>query len=429
MFYPSASKEELLRETAELRTRYAALCDRHYALDMCRGKPGAAQLDISGELLTVLSDNADCYAENGADCRNYGILDGIPEAKRLFADVLGISPEEVIVGGNSSLNLMYDAVVRGLLYGVYGGTGPLVKKEKLKFLCPCPGYDRHFGICESLGIEMINIDMTPTGPDMDAVEKYVQDESVVGIWCVPKYSNPDGITYSDETVRRFASLRPASKDFRIYWDNAYIIHDLYDEGDKLLNILDECKKAGNPDMVYVFTSTSKVSFPGAGVAVIASSVNNVEFIKKIMGIQTIGHDKLNMLRHVRYFKNADSMKAYMKRHAAVLRPKFEIVLDAFDKELKGTGAGEWCSPRGGYFVSLNVYEGCAKRTIELCRNAGIALTGAGSTFPYHKDPKDRNIRVAPSYPECEQLRCAVEVLCVCARLTAAEKILAENYGA
>ncbi len=424
MDYSSASKEVLAAELESLKEEYGKICEKNYKLDMSRGKPGADQLDISEELLTVLSKNSDCYAENGTDCRNYGIVDGIPEAKKLFADILEITPDKVIVGGNSSLNLMYDAIARAMLYGVPGGSEPWVKQGKIKFLCPCPGYDRHFGICESLGIEMINIDMTPQGPDMDAVEKYVsEDSSIKGIWCVPKYSNPEGVTYSDETVRRFANLKPAAKDFRIFWDNAYIVHHLTDDGDKLLNIIDECEKAGNPDMVYEFTSTSKVSYPGAGVAVIASSVTNIEHIKKIMGIQTIGHDKLNMLRHVKYFGNAAGVENYMKRHAEILRPKFEIVLNAFREQLGDTGVAEWLSPKGGYFVSLNVMDGCAKRVVELCKNAGIVLTPAGAAFPYHKDPRDRNIRVAPSYPCCDDLKVAVYVLCTCVKMACIEKIL------
>jgi len=424
MNYLSASRDELIKELEALKKKYDEICGKNYKLDMSRGKPGADQLDMSEELLNVLSNNSDCITENGTDCRNYGIVDGIPEAKKLFAEILDISEEQVIVGGNSSLNLMYDAITRAMLYGVPGGDMPWCRQGNIKFLCPCPGYDRHFGICESLGIEMINVDMTPTGPDMDVVEKLVSsDASIKGIWCVPKYSNPEGVTYSDETVKRFAALKPAAKDFRIFWDNAYIVHHLTDNGDTLLNIIEECEKAGNPDMVYEFTSTSKVSYPGAGVAVIASSVKNIDHIKKIMGIQTIGHDKLNMLRHVRYFKNADGVNEYMKRHAQILRPKFEIVLDAFKNQLGDTGCAEWLSPKGGYFVSLNVMDGCAKRVVQLCKEAGIVLTPAGAAFPYHKDPRDRNIRVAPSYPCCDELKAAVDVLCVCVKIACAEKLI------
>ncbi len=426
MNYSSASKEALAKELESLKSKYSEICTKNYKLDMSRGKPGADQLDISEELLNVISKNIDCISENGTDCRNYGIVDGIPEAKKLFAEILEVTPDKVIVGGNSSLNLMYDAIARAMLCGVPGGDMPWVKQGNIKFLCPCPGYDRHFGVCESLGIEMINVDMTPTGPDMDAVERLVaSDASIKGIWCVPKYSNPEGVTYSDETVKRFASLKPAAKDFRIFWDNAYIVHHLTDNGDKLLNIIDECEKAGNPDMVYEFTSTSKISYPGAGVAAIASSVANIEHIKKVMTIQTIGHDKLNMLRHVKYFKNADGVNAYMKRHAQILAPKFRIVLDAFENQLADTGCAEWLSPKGGYFVSLNVMDGCAKRVVQLCKDAGIVLTPAGAAFPYHKDPRDRNIRVAPSYPCCEDLTAAVNVLCLCVKLACVEKLINE----
>ena len=424
MNYLSASKEQLQNELSALQNEYNKIKEKNYKLDMSRGKPGSEQLDISNELLTVLSNDSDCYLENGMDCRNYGVLDGIPEAKELFAQIFDITSDKVIVCGNSSLNIMYDTIVRALLFGVPGGEAPWGKQGKIKFLCPCPGYDRHFGICESLGIEMINVDMTPTGPDMDMVEKLVrEDSSIKGIWCVPKYSNPQGITYSDDTVKRFAIVLPLAKDFRIFWDNAYIVHHLSDEGDTLLNIIDECEKAGNPDMVYEFTSTSKISFPGAGVAAIASSVANIEHIKKIMSVQTIGHDKLNMLRHVKYFKDANGIYDYMKRHAEILRPKFDIVLDNFSKELSDTGVAKWLSPRGGYFISLDVMDGCAKRVVQLCKDAGIVLTSAGATFPYQKDPKDSNIRVAPTYPSNSDLEIAVQVLCTCVKLACVEKLL------
>ncbi len=423
MNYSQMSERELQEQKALLQQRYDEILSRHLALDMSRGKPEKAQLELSEQMLTTLSSNADCYADNGTDCRNYGLVDGIADAKVLFADVLGVCPENIIVGGNSSLNLMYDTMVRCLLYGVNGGNGPWVHNKVNKFLCPAPGYDRHFGICESLGIEMIRVPMTENGPDMDLVEEYVEDPDVRGIWCVPKYSNPDGITYSDETVRRFAALTPASSDFRIFWDNAYCIHDLYEEGDELLNIIDECEKAGHPNLPYVFMSTSKITYPGSGVSVIASSVGNIEYIKSIMTYQTIGHDKMNMLRHVRYFGNADGMRAYMKKHAAILRPKFEAVLETLERELADTDVAEWTKPRGGYFISLNTQSGCARRTVALCAQAGVKLTDAGATFPYRRDPEDRNIRIAPSFPTIDDLRRAIEVLCVCVKLATVEKYL------
>lgn len=423
MCYPQMSESELLKQKSSLQKEYDGILSQGLSLDMSRGKPEKAQLELSEKMLTTISKNEDCYAGNGTDCRNYGLVDGIEDAKKLFGDILEVRPENIIVGGNSSLNLMYDALVRCLLYGVNGGNGPWVKNRVNKFLCPVPGYDRHFGICESLGIEMINIPMTPQGPDMALVEEAVKDPDVRGIWCVPKYSNPDGITYSDDTVRRFAALTPASKDFRIFWDNAYCIHDLYDEGDTLLNILDECEKAGHPDLPYVFMSTSKITYPGSGVSVIASSVSNIEYIKSVMAYQTIGHDKMNMLRHVKYFGDADGMRRYMKQHAAILRPKFEAVLRILEEQLAGCGIAEWTKPRGGYFISLNTLPGCAKRTVELCAQAGVKLTGAGATFPYRKDPQDRNIRIAPSFPTVSELNTAMQVLCVCCKLAAAEKLL------
>lgn len=423
MKYTTLTKDELLSQKKALEEEYKALCEKHLSLDMSRGKPEKRQLELSEQMLTTISRNEDCYADNGTDCRNYGLVDGIEDAKKLFADILEVRPENVIVGGNSSLNLMYDAMVRCLLYGVNGGNGPWVKNKVNKFLCPVPGYDRHFGICESLGIEMINIPMTENGPDPDEVEKWVKDPDVRGIWCVPKYSNPEGYTYSDETVKRFAALTPASKDFRIFWDNAYCIHDLYDEGDSLLNIIDECEKAGHPNLPYVFMSTSKITYPGSGVSVMASSVGNIEHIKKVMAYQTIGHDKMNMLRHVKYFKDADGMRAYMKKHAEILRPKFETVLSVLNENLGESDIAAWTNPRGGYFISFNTLPDCAKRTAELCAKAGVKLTEAGATFPYRKDPEDKNIRIAPSFPTCEELREAIGVLCVCTKLAAVEKLL------
>ena len=407
------TKSELENEMKELHAEYGKILEKHLSLDMSRGKPAADQLNLSEGMLSAIESNDECFTEKGTDCRNYGIVDGIHEAKELFAEILGVDQTEVIVGGNSSLNL---------IYGVCGGTGPWIR-DRVKFLCPAPGYDRHFGICQSLGIEMINVDMTPTGPDMDQVEQLVKDPHVKGIWCVPKYSNPDGITYSDETVKRFAALTPASPDFRIFWDNAYCIHDLYDEGDELLNILDECKKAGHPNLPFIFASTSKITYPGSGISVMAASVENIEHIKSILTYQTIGYDKMNMLRHVRFFGNAEGMKKYMKKHADILRPKFETVLECLDRELAPRGIGEWKKPKGGYFISLNVPDGCALRVGKLAKEAGITITKAGATFPYGVDPRDRNLRIAPSFPKIDELKTAIEVLCVCVRIAAVEKLL------
>lgn len=423
MNYTSMSKEELLNEKRALCELYNNILSEKLSLDMSRGKPEKRQLDISEKILTVLSENKDCFSENGTDCRNYGILDGIDEAKKLFADILDVSSENVFVGGNSSLNMMFDTLMRFMVFGVSKESKPWSGNEKNIFLCPVPGYDRHFAVCETLGIEMVNVPMTNEGPDMDIVEELVKNPDVRGIWCVPKYSNPEGVTYSDETVKRMAALKPASSDFRIMWDNAYCVHHLYDDETPLLNIIDECEKAGNPDMVYVYTSTSKISFPGAGVAVMASSKANIDYTKSIVNFQTIGYDKLNMLRHVKYFGNAQGVKEYMKKHADILRPKFEMVVETLEKELSDKGIASWIKPLGGYFVSLNVLEGTAKRTVSLCKDAGVVLTGAGATFPYGKDPEDKNIRIAPSFPTVEDLKSAMRVLCVCTRLSAVEKLL------
>ena len=393
-------------------------------LDMSRGKPSSEQLDLSMGMLDVLNSESILKSENGVDIRNYGILDGILEAKKLMGDVMGCNPEQVIIFGNASLNIMYDTVCRSFTHGVMGET-PWSKLETVKFLCPVPGYDRHFSITESFGVEMISIPMTATGPDMDLVEEYVsKDPAVKGIWCVPKYSNPQGISYSDETVKRFANLRPAAKDFRIYWDNAYVVHHLYeDKQDEILNILEECEKAGNPDMVYQFCSTSKITFPGAGVAAMSSSCANVESIKKIMNAQTISYDKINQLRHVKYFKNLDGVKAHMKGHADLLRPKFEMLLEMFDKELSGKGAGTWIHPNGGYFITYETPNGCAKAVVAKAKAAGMVMTGAGAPFPYGIDPKDSVIRIAPSLPPMEELKVAGELFVICVQLATVEQLL------
>lgn len=425
MLYTEMNKEQLEAEKSALLKQYEEYKAKGLKLDMSRGKPAPEQLDLSIDMLLSCLDG-DYKSSNGIDCRNYGVLDGIPEAKALFTEMLGIGDDEIIVGGNSSLQLMYDTIIRALHFGVYGGDKPWGKCDKVKFLCPVPGYDRHFAICESLGIEMITVDYKADGPDMDAVEKLVaEDEEIKGIWCVPMYSNPTGITYSDEVVRRFANLKPAAKDFRIFWDNAYCVHHLSDDHDTLLNIIEECKKAGNPDMVFQFTSTSKISFPGGGLAIIAASKNNIDFIKGQMTVQTIGFDKLNQLRHCKYFKNFDGIKNHMKRHAAIIQPKFSVVLYMLDKKIAPLGIGSWQKPKGGYFVSFDAMDGCAKRIVSLAADAGVVMTGAGATYPYGNDPHDSNIRIAPTFPTVDELRQAMEIFCVCVKLASVEKLLAE----
>lgn len=422
--YQEMSKEELTQELTALKAEYEKIKGMGLALDMSRGKPGADQLDLSMGMLDVLDSKTALKSENGTDLRNYGVLDGIPEAKKLIADVIGTKPENVIIYGNSSLNIMYDQVARAEMFGICGNT-PWCKLDKVKFLCPVPGYDRHFAITETFGIEMINIPMTENGPDMDLVEKYVNnDEMVKGIWCVPKYSNPQGVVYSDETVRRFAALKPAAADFRIFWDNAYAIHHLYDDRqDQLLEILSECEKAGHPDMVFEFCSTSKVTFAGAGIAAIASSKANLDDMRKSMTIQTIGYDKINQLRHVRYFKDINGVREHMKKHAAIMRPKFEAVLQVLENELGGLGIGTWTKPNGGYFISFDALEGCAKAIVAKCKEAGVTLTGAGATFPYKKDPKDSNIRIAPSFPTPEEMAMATDLFVLCVKMVSVDKLL------
>ncbi len=418
------SKEQLSAFKAECEKEYEAYKAKGMKLDMSRGKPGADQLDIAMPMFDVFTNSASMIADDGTDCRNYGMLTGIPDAKKLFGALLGVGTDEIIIGGNSSLSLMYDTVARAVTHGVYGSEKPWGKCDKVKFLCPAPGYDRHFAICETFGIEMITVPMKNDGPDMDMVEKLVaEDEAIKGIWCVPLYSNPDGIVYSDETVRRFANLSPKAKDFRIFWDNAYCVHYLKDAPDRILNILEECKKTGKEDMVFIFASTSKISFPGAGVAVMAGSVNNINQIAALMGIQCISYDKINQLRHVKYFKDMDGIMAHMAKHKAILAPKFNMVLDMLDKEIGELGILEWNKPNGGYFVSVNTLDGCAKRTVQLCKEAGVVLTGAGATFPYGKDPADKNIRIAPTYPPVSELEQAMNIFCISLKLASVEKLL------
>ncbi len=424
--FAEMSKEELLTLKEELNKEYSEAKSKGLALNMARGKPSPAQLDLGMEFLNAVNSQSDMLSDGKIDTRNYGELDGIPEAKKLMADIMETRPENVIVCGNASLNIMYDTVSRAYTHGILGNT-PWCRLDKVKFLCPAPGYDRHFAITEHFGIEMITVPMTPTGPDMDIVEEWVsKDETVKGIWVVPKYSNPQGYSCSDETVKRFAALKPAAKDFRIFWDNAYVVHHLYDDEsrqDKLLDIISECEKAGNPDMVFEFCSTSKVSFAGAGISAVASSAANIADIKKSLTIQTIGYDKINQLRHVRYFKDINGVKEHMKKHAALLRPKFEACEQVLKSELDGTGIATWTTPNGGYFISLEVMAGCAKKVVAMCKEAGVTLTGAGATYPYKNDPKDSNIRIAPSYPSPEEMSQATDLLVLCVKLAAVEKLL------
>ncbi len=423
--YQELSKEELLSLKNQLEKDFEVAKGKGLKLDMSRGKPSVAQLDMGMDIFDVLNSNSNMKSMNGVDVRNYGVVDGLDEAKQMMADIMGVSMKNVIVYGNASLNVMYDAVSSAMTHGVMGST-PWCKLDKVKFLCPAPGYDRHFAITQHFGIEMITVPMTPQGPDMDMVERLVkEDECIKGIWCVPKYSNPQGYTYSDDTVRRFAALKPAARDFRIFWDNAYAVHHLYeDRQDQLLEILGECEKAGNPDMVYEFCSTSKISFSGAGVAAIATSQGNLEYIKKSLTIQTIGYDKINQLRHTRYFKNFEGIKAHMRKHAALMRPKFEAVQSILERELGGLGIGTWTKPNGGYFISFDAMEGCAKAIVAKCKEAGVVLTAAGATYPYGVDPKDSNIRIAPSFPTPEEMSMATELFVLCVKLVSVDKLLA-----
>lgn len=422
--YSEMTKEELLELKRDLSDQYREFQGKNLTLDMSRGKPSAEQLDLSMGMMDVLSSDSDLTCEDGTDCRNYGGLDGISEAKELLADMIEVPADNIIIYGNSSLNVMYDTISRSMTHGVMGNT-PWCKLDKVKFLCPVPGYDRHFSITEYFGIEMINIPMTADGPDMDLVEKYVTtDPTVKGIWCVPKYSNPQGVVYSDETVKRFAKLKPAADDFRIFWDNAYTVHHLYDDKQaEIPNILELCEKEGNPDMVFEFCSTSKVTFPGAGVAGICTSEKNREDIKKRLTIQTIGHDKINQLRHARFFKDVDGIKAHMAKHAALIRPKFELVENILTDEIASRGIGTWVKPLGGYFFGFEALSGCAKEIVAKCKEAGVTMTGAGSPFPYKKDPDDSVIRIAPTYPSLDELKKAAEVFVVVTRLVSVNKLL------
>ena len=414
--YAEMSREELLSEKASLEERYNEFKARGLKLDMSRGKPCKEQLDLS----VALNDVAD-YVSDGVDVRNYGMLDGIPSCKKLFADLMGVKPENVIVGPTSSLNLMFDYVSQCYTHGA--GSTPWCKLDKVKFLCPVPGYDRHFTILEHFGIEMIIFFKQKTAYEMDAIEELVKDPSVKGMFCVPKYSNPQGITFSDDVVRRIAALKPAAEDFRIVWDNAYCVHDLVEDGDKLLNIFDVLPEYGNDDMVVEVCSTSKITFPGAGISAIIASDNNIKMIKSRLSAQVISYDKMNQHRHVVFFGDANGVLNHMKKHAAILKPKFDIVIKTLNEELAGKGIASWFAPKGGYFISLDVMDGCAKRVGELCKEAGVTLTSVGATYPYGKDPNNKNIRIAPSFPPVDELSLAAELLCICTRLAAAEKLL------
>ena len=423
--YKELSKEQLQVLKAQLDKEFEEVKAKGLSLDMSRGKPSKKQLELAMDMLEELKSTDKLKCEAGIDCRNYGLLDGIPEARRLLGAMTEVTADQIIIFGNSSLNVMFDTISRSMTHGVCGNT-PWCKLDKVKFLCPAPGYDRHFKITEYFGIEMITVPMTPTGPDMDMVEELVSsDPAIKGIWCVPKYSNPQGITYSEETVKRFARLKPAAEDFRIFWDNAYCIHHLYEEKDFLLEILEKCEKAGNPDLAYKFISTSKVSFPGSGIAAVASSPRNLADFKKHMAIQTIGHDKINQLRHVRFFKDIDGMHEHMKKHAEILRPKFEAVENTLERELGGLGIGEWTNPKGGYFISFESMEGCAKAIVAKAAEAGVKMTEAGATYPYGMDPHDTNIRIAPSFPTLEELQLATEIFVLSVKLVSVEKLLAQ----
>ena len=422
MLYNEMSRDELVSLKNELEKKYEEVKSLGLSLDMSRGKPGADQLDLSVDMLSVMTTADECKAENGFDCRNYGVLDGIPECKKLFADLLQVDTKNIIIGGSSSLNLMYDYLNQCMYLGV-AGCEPWSKQGKVKFICNVPGYDRHFAITEFFGIEMISVEMDEFGPNVEKIRELVKDPMIKGMFCVPKYSNPNGVTYSDERVKALACLQPAAKDFRVIWDNAYIIHELTDTPDNLLNIFDVCKEYGTEDYFVEFTSTAKISFPGAGVSAIAASDNNIAEIKKRLNFQTISYDKLNQLRHVKYFKNVDGIKAHMEKHAKIIAPKFQLVLDMLEKEIAPLGIGEWVKAKGGYFISYNTVGSSAKRIGELCKNAGLVLTTVGATYPYGVDPDDKNIRIAPTFPSVDNLEKAMEVFCLCAKLAAVEALI------
>ena len=422
--FTEMNTDELLAVCAAEQEKLDRWSDENLTLDLTRGKPNQAQLDLSSGMLSIVSDRGDCFSESGVDCRNYGILDGLPETKRLFAELLGLPANRILVLGNSSLNVIYDTLVRAMLFGVAGGHEPWCRQGRIKFICPSPGYDRHFTMCRTLGIEMVPVHMTPEGPDMDAVyDLACSDPSVKGIWCVPKFSNPEGITYSDAVVEAFAAMHPAAPDFRIFWDNAYAVHELYDEQVRLANIFDYAKEYGTEDNIFYFASTSKITFPGSGLAVMVASEKNLEQIRPIIATQTIGYDKINQMRHVKFFGNAAGIREHMKKQAAIIRPKFEMVEELFHQYLDGTGIAHWTEPRGGYFISLYVHEGCARRVYQLARSVGVTLTTAGSTYPYGRDAKDSNLRIAPTYPEPDELKLAIKILCSCIKVACAEKLL------
>ncbi len=421
--FKSMSSTELSGVKAELEERYRKFKDQGLKLNMARGKPSTAQLNLSMEMLNLLNSTSDMHSSTGDDCRNYGMPDGLPELRELFAEIMGVDDHNIIVGGNSSLNMMFDAISCAMTHG-FEGCEPWGKQGHIKFLCPSPGYDRHFAITEYFGFEMVTVPMLPTGPDMNVVEKLVsEDTSVKGIWCVPKYSNPTGITYSEETVRRFAALKPAAKDFRIFWDNAYCVHDLSDTPDTLLNLWHECRKVHSVDLPIFFASTSKITFPGAGVAAMGASESNLAVLREHYSFQTIGPDKLNQLRHIYFLKDMDGVKAQMNRHREIIEPKFQTVIRKLETELGDKGVAYWTNPNGGYFVSVDVMDGCAKRVVTLCKEAGVILTGAGATYPYGKDPDDSNIRVAPTFPPVSELEQAMDLFCICVQLAAVEKLL------